>query len=215
MNDIKFVSLADSVFERMEDDILSGEYPKGSVITESKLSQTLGVSRTPIREAIRRLEQEDLIKITTKGILIKGTDERDIEDIYEIRQRIEGLAAKRCAKVITDEQLESLCEIIEMQEYYTEKGMYDKIKDADSAFHEAIYEICGSHVFLSVLSGLHRRIRKFRKISVQNPGRAVLATAEHREIFNALCAHDEKLAEKLTEKHIGNARDNILKTLTK
>ena len=80
--DIKFVSLAESVFERIENDILSGKYKKGETFTESRLSELFGVSRTPIREAIRKLEQENLIKVTTKGVEILGVSPGDIEDIY-------------------------------------------------------------------------------------------------------------------------------------
>ena len=209
--DLKFVSLADSVFERIEGDILSGKYKKGETFTESKLSELFGVSRTPIREAIRRLEQEDLIRITTKGIEIKGISASDIEDIYEIRGRIEGLAAKKCAGIIAEEGLEHLKEIIDLQEFYTGKGLSEKVRDTDSAFHESIYSICGSGIYLSVLKNLHKRIKKYRKLSIQDPERAKRAVLEHREIYDALKKHDGELAEKLTAMHIDNARTNIMK----
>lgn len=209
-SDIKFVSLADSVFERIENDILSGKFRPGETYTECSLSKLFGVSRTPIREAIRRLEQEGLIKITTKGAEILGIDKNDLEDIYEIRSRLEGLAAKKCAGCITDEALAKLKEIIDLQEFYTQKGLSDKIKDTDSAFHETIYAVCGSEIYSSVLSGLHRRIRKFRKLSIQNPERAKCAAREHREILDALEQRDGELAEKLTAQHIENAHKNIV-----
>jgi DNA-binding GntR family transcriptional regulator len=208
--ELKFISLADSVFEKIEGNILSGKYKKGETFTESKLSQLFGVSRTPIREAIRKLEQEDLIRITTKGIEIKGISASDIEDIYEIRSRIEGLAAKKCAGIITEEGLEQLKEIIDLQEFYTQKGLSEKVRDTDSAFHESIYSICGSGIYLSVLKNLHRRIKKYRKLSIQRPERAKKAVLEHREIYDALSKHDGELAEKLTAMHIDNARSNIM-----
>ncbi|MBR5528146.1 MAG: GntR family transcriptional regulator [Clostridia bacterium] len=208
--ELKFVSLADSVFERIENDILSGKFRPGDTYTECTLSKLFGVSRTPVREAIRRLEQEGLIRITTKGAEILGVDMQDLEDIYEIRGRLEGLAAKKCAKKITDEELASLKEIIELHEFYTQKGLSDKIKDTDSEFHETIYAVCGSDIYSSVLSSLHRRIRKYRKLSVQNPTRAAQAAKEHREIYTALENHDGNLAEKLTAQHIENAHKNII-----
>lgn len=210
-SELKFVSLADSVFEKIEADILSGKYRGGETFTESKLSELFGVSRTPIREAIRRLEQENLINITTKGVEILGIERADIEDIYEIRGRIEGLAAKKCAGCITDEELSRLCEIIDLQEFYTLKGLSEKIRDTDSEFHETIYSVCGSGIYLSVLSSLHKRIKKYRRLSIQDPERAKKAVEEHREIYKALAAHDGELAEKLASKHIENARDNVLK----
>jgi len=210
-SELKFVSLADSVFERIEADILSGKYRKGETFTESKLSEIFGVSRTPIREAIGRLEQENLINITTKGVEILGIERSDIEDIYEIRGRIEGLAAKKSAKTITDVDLKKLCDIIDLQEFYTMKGISEKIRDTDSEFHEKIYAVCGSNIYLSVLSNLHKRIKKYRRLSIQNPERAKKAVEEHRGIYEALAAHNGELAEKLAAEHIANARDNILK----
>ncbi len=210
-SELKFVSLADSVFEKIEADILSGKYRKGETFTESKLSELFGVSRTPIREAIRRLEQENLINITTKGVEILGIERSDIEDIYEIRGRIEGLAAKKSAGVISDEDLKKLCEIIDLQEFYTNKGHSEKVRDTDSEFHETIYAVCGSNIYLSVLSNLHRRIKKYRRLSIQDPERAKKAVEEHRGIYEALAARNGELAEKLASEHIANARDNILK----
>ena len=92
------VSIADQVFEKLERDILIGEYNRGDVLTESKLSEILEVSRTPIREALRRLEQEHIIEMTTKGVVVIGISKEDIDMIYEIRVRIEGLAAKNAAE---------------------------------------------------------------------------------------------------------------------
>ena len=93
MKHLQSTSLADQVFERLENDIIHGVYPKGEILTELKLVEQLGVSRTPIREALRRLEQERLIEDTGKGSRVLGITESDLEDIMNIRQRIEGLAA--------------------------------------------------------------------------------------------------------------------------
>ena len=88
------ISIADQVFEELEHDILSGEYERDEILTEMKLSERLGVSRTPIREAMRRLEQEHIIEPTSKGARVIGITKEDIADICEIRLRLEGLAAR-------------------------------------------------------------------------------------------------------------------------
>ena len=93
MKNFKTVSLADQVFEKLEQDIITGVYARGEILTELRLVEQLGVSRTPIREALRRLEQERLIRETGKGSLVLGITVEDLIDIMEIRQRIEGLAA--------------------------------------------------------------------------------------------------------------------------
>ena len=101
MAGFKTVSLADQVFERLEDDIITGVYPRGEILTELKLVEVLGVSRTPIREALRRLEQERLIAESGKGSVVLGITQEDLMDIMDIRQRVEGLAAFYAAKRIT------------------------------------------------------------------------------------------------------------------
>lgn len=207
----KSISIADIVFEKIEDAILSGEFAVGDVITELKLCELLNVSRTPVREALSRLRQEGLIKESGKGAVVVGVSEDDLSDIYEVRMRTEGLAAARCAEVITDEQLKKLAETLELQEFYTAKNQPDSIKKLDSEFHEQIYSYCGSRTLETLLCELHRKVKRYRKTSVSNPDRALMAVKEHREIYEAISARDAKLAEKLTEKHIKNARESIMK----
>ena len=95
------------VINTLEDAILNGSYKEGDSLNELRLSKSLGVSRTPVREALMQLELEGLVKnIPNKGAVVVGISEQDVEDIYEIRIRIEGLAARLCAEKITDEELE-------------------------------------------------------------------------------------------------------------
>ena len=93
----KPTSLADQIFANLESDILSGVYPRGSVLTEVSLSEELGVSRTPVREALKRLEQEHLVEECGKGLLVLSITEEDARIIYRIREKVEGLAAAACA----------------------------------------------------------------------------------------------------------------------
>ena len=207
----KSISMADIVFEKIEDAILSGEFAEGDVISELKLCDMLKVSRTPVREALTRLKQEGLVKESGKGAVVVGVNESDLFDIYEVRMRIEGLAAAKCAEVITDKQLKSLGETLELQEFYTAKKKPDSIKKLDSHFHEQIYSYCQSRTLETLLSELHRKVKRYRKTSVSNPERAVMAVKEHREIFEAIASHDAALAEELAEKHIRNAKESIIK----
>ena len=101
----QMLSLADQVFDVIERDILNGTYERGEFLTETGLSDRLGVSRTPVREAIRRLCQEHLLEVTKHGLQVVGVSPEDIRDIYEIRYRIEGLAARRVAETVTPEQI--------------------------------------------------------------------------------------------------------------
>ncbi len=204
------VSLADRVFETLEQNILSEEYAPGTLLTEIGLSESLGVSRTPVREAVRRLEQEGLLRESGKGMIVVGISKEDLGDIYEIRERIEGLCAARAAGHMTDGQIAALRETVELQEFYTQKKNAAGIRNIDSALHEAIYENCGSRILRDTLSSLHRKLQRYRKESVTDDARAALAAAEHRAIIDAIAAHDAAGAEALMVRHIQNAKKHIL-----
>jgi len=204
-------SLADFVFETLENDILSGIYKRGDTLTELKLCERLGVSRTPIREALNRLKEQQLVTATSShSVVVRGVSEQDLADIYEIRLRIEGYATRLCAERIIDEQLNELKEIVALQEFYTERGGAANIRDMDSRFHELVYQYCGSEILQSTLSDLHHKVQRYRKLSVEHPERAQVAVKEHADILRALEQHDGEEAERLTILHIENAKRCIV-----
>ncbi|MCQ2413793.1 MAG: GntR family transcriptional regulator [Clostridia bacterium] len=207
----KTISLADQVFERLESEILTGKYNRGEIITELHLSEDLGVSRTPIREALRRLEQEHLVDISTKGIVIIGVSEEDLEDIYMIRERLEFIAASLAAEKRTEKDIAELRESLELQQYYVERRDADRIKFMDSKFHELVYRISGSTVLYDTLLPLHNKVQKFRKASVQNESRADASLAEHKRIFEAIAAGDKDAAAEAMKIHIINAGNHVIK----
>ena len=207
----KTVSLADQVFEHIERDILSGKYERGEIITEGKLSAELGVSRTPIREALRRLDQEHLIEESGKGSVVIGISEKDLEDIFLIRKQLECLAASMAAKNHTDEQLAELKETLELQEFYVTKADTEHVKYMDNKFHRILYKLTGSTVFYDTLVPLHRKIQKYRRASLQSKSRATESVLEHRKIYEAIARGDEELAYKTVLEHIENAYNHIKK----
>ena len=212
MNERKSISIADQIFEQLERDILSGKYPRGELLTELRLSEELGVSRTPIREAIRRLEQENILEEAGRGVTVVGISREDMLDMYEIRIRIEGLAAEWAAARITDEELAAMRETLELQRYYTEKsggGHSDQIKNLDSQFHELVYRACGSRALMDTLLGLHKKMTKFRMASVSKHSRALQSVEEHEAILAALSAHDGAAANAAMTQHVQNARDRM------
>ena len=207
----KTVSLADQVFEHIEGDILSGKYARGEIITESKMSAELGVSRTPIREAFRRLSQEHLIEESGKGSVVIGITEKDLDDIFLIREKLECLAAKFAAENHTDQQLEELKEALELQEFYLEKHDTEHIKYMDNQFHRILYKLTGSTVFFDTLVPLHKKIQKYRKASVQSSSRAAASVEEHRKIYEAIAAKNAADAAKFASEHVINAYNHIKK----
>ncbi len=204
------ISLADQVFERLESEILTGKYQRGEILTELRLVSDLGVSRTPVRESLRRLEQEHIIEISGKGIVVLGVTEQDLEDIFAIRKQIEGMASYDTAIRITEEQLAELRETLELQEFYVSKQDAEHIKAMDSKFHQLIYRFCGSTVLYDTLMPLHKKVQKYRKASVENNSRAQQSAKEHRAIYEAIAAHNAELAAQYTTEHIINAANHIL-----
>lgn len=210
MREFKTISLADQVFEKLESDIITGIYPRGEVLTELKLVEQLGVSRTPIREALRRLEQERLITDSGKGSVVLGITIEDLMDIMEIRHRVEGLAAYYATQNMTDEELAQLRSISELQDFYFVKRDLDRLRQMDDQFHNMIYELSGRTVLRDALQPLHRKTQRYRKQSISNDDRLAASINEHKAIFKAMEAKDAAKAEKLMTKHISNAKEYMV-----
>ena len=206
----KHYSLADQVFEKLENDILGGQYARGEILTELRLCQELGVSRTPVREALRRLQQEHILEETGKGMKVLGINQEDLKDIMELRLCIEGIAAARTAERITDEELQKLKETLELQEFYANKEDSDHIKGMDSRFHELIYQFSGSVIFYDTLTPLHKKVQRYRKQAVEDQSRALASVEEHRAIYEAIAAHDPELAAERILAHTKNAKLHII-----
>ena len=183
-------SLRIRVFNAIENAILDGEYKDGDSLNELRLSKELGVSRTPVREALMQLELEGLVKnVPNKGAVVIGVTEQDIHDIYEIRIRLEGLAARLCAENITEDELRALAQIVDLQEFYLLKNDTEQIWKLDGDFHKIIYDASRSRPLRFTLSNFHNYIKKARDISVQTEGRAEKTVAEHRAILDAIKAN--------------------------
>ena len=206
-------SLADQVFEKLESDIIHGVYARGEVLTELKLVEQLGVSRTPIREALRRLEQERLIEDTPKGSVVLGITPDDLLDIMNIREQIECLAAYYACINMTPEGLKELEEIVDLQDFYFSKWDTDRLRQADDRFHDAICELSRRTVIRDTLVPLHRKTRRYRKSAIQNKDRAVLSLQEHRAIFNALKEGDPEKTKDVMKTHIAKAKKHMLEGL--
>ena len=210
MRAFKSTSLADQVFEKLEDDIIHGVYPRGEILTELKLVEQLGVSRTPIREALRRLEQERLIEDTGKGSVVLGITEEDLVDIMNIRQNVESLAAFYAATNITEEGKEKLTHIVDLQDFYFERNEIEHMRKVDDEFHDQICLLSKRAVIMDTLIPLHRKTRRYRKIALEDKNRNQVTRKEHRAIYEAIISGDGELAAKLTAQHIKNAKEHML-----
>ncbi len=206
MREFRTASLADQVFNKLENDIIQGVYPRGEVLTELKLVEQLGVSRTPIREALRRLEQERLIEDTGKGSVVLGITDDDLLDIMNIRQPIEALAAYYATINMTPEGIKEMAHIMDLQDFYFSKWDVEHLRQVDDAFHDAICYMSKRTVITDTLIPLHRKTRRYRRIAMSDKARATCSLREHHEIFDAIAQGNAELAQALTAKHIENAK---------
>ena len=210
LKQFKSTSLADQVFDRLENDIIQGVYPKGEILTELKLVEQLGVSRTPIREALRRLEQERLIEDAGKGSRVLGITEGDLWDIMTIRERVEGVAAYYATLNMTPEGLKEMTHLVDLQEFYFEKKDAERLRQVDDQFHDIICLLSKRTVIMDTLIPLHRKTRRYRRIAMDDWTRATKTKGEHYEIYKAIASGNAELAEQLTAQHITNAKIHMM-----
>ncbi|MGI5891891.1 MAG: GntR family transcriptional regulator [Bacillota bacterium] len=202
--------LRSRVFRQIENDIISGKYQFGDSLTEKELSEQMGVSRTPIREAFRQLELEGLVQsIPNKGVIVTGIAQQDIEDIYSIKIAVEGLASRLAAERITEKELADLEETVALMEFYVGKNDMHHVLQLDSRFHEIIFTASNNRPLMLMLTNFHNYVQRARNESLATPGRAKKTLQEHRLILEAIKERNPDKVEELTKNHIQNTMDNL------
>lgn len=206
--------LRDLVFESLKEAILSQKLRPGERLLENELAEELGVSRTPIREAIRRLEQEGLVvMLPRKGAYVAGISLKDIHEVYEIRAALEALALELAATYITDEELDELALQVEEEEALTDAGRLNEIIFIDSSFHDLIYQYARNNKLTQFVDILQEQFKRFRALPLGASARSNTALEEHQQILAALKAHDSALAADLAKKHIAGAERALIAAL--
>ena len=203
-------SLRGQVFDKIRSDILNGKYKRGEELVESSIGKELGISRTPVREAIRQLELEGLVQLVpNKGAFVTGISEKDVRDIYLIRARLEGLAARMAAKNITPELLDAMEETVVLSEYHAKKEHYEQVCEMDSKFHKLLYKASGSRILEHTLTDFHQYVQRVRMASIMKKRRMEKSNDEHDAILTAIREHDEEKAELVATRHISNTVENL------
>lgn len=205
-------SLRGRVFHKLRADILSGKYEEHEELKEVAIGEEMGVSRTPVREAFRQLELEGLIQIIpNKGAYVTGITEKDVKDIYMIRSQLEGLCARWATEHITREQMDEMEENVYLAEFHAGKGHLEQLAELDNRFHEIMYEACDSKILEHQLKDLHQYVLRVRKKTLSNADRGPKSNEEHKEIMEAVKVGDGALAERLANRHMINAYENMVK----
>jgi len=205
-------SLTSLIFDKIREDILNDKYRPGEKIVEAKLAEELGVSRTPVREALKQLELDGLIdNIPNRGVVVKGVTTQDIKDIYTIRIAIEGVAVRWAIERMEDEELDELKEIYELMEFYTFKKDVDKIFELNTKFHETIYKATKSRYLEQILKDFQLFIKATRNKSLRCEGRMQEALEEHKAIIDAFIERDSEEAVEAIVKHVNSSKKNAEK----
>ncbi len=200
-------SLSNSLFNQLRIDILQGKLKAGEKLTEQRICAEYVVSRTPVREAFQKLENDGLIEtIPNRGAFVVGVSDRDIEDMYELRKAYEAIAVRWAIQRITEEEFQQLQEAYEFMEFYTMKKDIEKMLNINMQFHQLIYNAAHNHMLLHTLTNfqIYTKQRRGTKTYADNYLEEVLA--EHQEIFQAFSAKDEEAAAAAIVRHLDNAK---------
>jgi len=204
MKDLKTVHQA--VFERLREAILTGYFRPGQRLVERELAEAMQISRTPIREALRKLEKEKLVtNIPYRGVFVSEVSAKTAREVYQVRMVLEGLATALAAARATPQDLALLRGIMEDLEKAVAEGRLEQVIEGNKRFHTAIAEIAGNEVLRDVLRGLQAHVSLLRVTSLSQPGRPEATLKEHRAIYEAIAAGDPEQAEKLAADHVRRA----------
>ncbi len=200
-----YLPLRDVVFQTLREAILKGELKPGERLMELQLADKLGVSRTPIREAIRMLELEGLaVTVPRKGAEVAKMTLKDMEDVLEIREALDELAAQIACDKITPEQMVRLCNAKKEFEKSTKTNDLKAIAEADVRFHDVIYEATDNPKLVSLLNNLREQVYRYRVEYIKNPQNYPILIEEHANILNALSKGDKEAVKQAMHVHVEN-----------
>ncbi|GAB4265317.1 GntR family transcriptional regulator [Thermincola ferriacetica] len=206
--------LREIVFEALREAIINGTLEPGERLMEIQLAEEMGVSRTPVREAIRKLELEGfVVMVPRKGACVAGLSMKDIADVFEIRTALESLAAGLAAERITEEELENLERLLVKIGECVQANDLDKLIEVDTEFHDVLFKATRNERLVQIISNLREQIQRFRTTSLASPGRMKYALEEHKKIVEAVSERNVELAQKLAAEHIENAENIMLNVL--
>lgn len=206
--------LREVVCETLRDAVRRGILQPGERLMEIQLAEDLGVSRTPVREAIRKLEMEGyVIMMPRRGTYVADLSIRDINEVFEIRTSLESLASGLAAERINEDELEKLQRLLVEIGAYIKSGDMESIVRTDTEFHDLLYQASRNTRLVGIISNLREQLTRFRTTSMSFPGRLKATLEEHRKIVEAIAQGDEKAARKAAEHHMEKSEQTLLASM--
>jgi DNA-binding GntR family transcriptional regulator len=210
LNDYK--PLREVIFNTLREAIIAGELKPGERLMEVKLAEKMGVSRTPVREAIRKLELEGLVDMfPRKGAHVAELSAKDIMDVLEVRASLDALATALAAERIFDEEIKELKHVLTQFISYSEKDNLQGVIKKDVEFHDLIYRASRNERLIQIASNLREQVQRFRVIYLKDFSSSRDIIKEHEAIFEAVSDRDVKSAQRLALIHINNQQKTIIK----
>jgi DNA-binding GntR family transcriptional regulator len=211
---IEYKNLNRLVYERLRNEILEAKLPPGTRIKQEELTKRLGVSRTPIREAIQRLEMEGLVQFVRRSsVIVSPISRAKIEEIFDLRALLESYAAERAADNLTDKDFKKLRKLIsEMDEHYGDQEI-ERLLAKNDEFHRLICQRAGNNTLLEMVEEIWRDIKRLRINYLITEEGHQRSTREHEQLVNALERHDKKVIRDIANKHAMSTKTGILGTL--
>jgi DNA-binding GntR family transcriptional regulator len=210
----KLKSLTDVAYHTIKDEILTNKLRPGESLPLERYINDLSLSRTPLREAVLRLEKEGLVEIKPRmGTFVAHLNLREIQEIYQVRRTLEGLAARLAAERIKVESLKEVETNLLRHSLKGSKINYEAISETGQSLHRFIINSCGNSVLSRIIQSLQDHFTRFRSLSLDIPEKVLSSHQEHLKILDALKKRDGELAEKLIHEHFDNAAKYLLENL--
>ena len=207
----EYLPLRDVVFNTLRQAILKGELKPGERLMEIALAERLGVSRTPIREAMRKLEQEGLVvMIPRRGAQVANITEKDLNDVLEVRIALENVAIEKACARMTEEEMRRLWLAAKEFEHTIAEGNLVKLAEADVAFHEVIYQASDNKRLIQVLNNMREQIYRYRVEYLKREEAYPQLIAEHAAIIEYISKGEKKAATDVMCKHIDNQVTTVI-----
>jgi DNA-binding GntR family transcriptional regulator len=195
--------LSEDIADSIKTAIIKGKFKPGEKISEGELAESMGISRTPLREAFRRLENEGFIQIIPrKGAVVSRIDAKEAISLYEIKSVLEGLAARLAAANMKEKDIAKLEKINNELKELIDKNDLESFYRVHTRFHEGFVKACGNKRLIQMISNLNDHFSRFGIISLTLPGQFEMAFQQHSEIIEALKSADEDLAEQKVKTNV-------------
>jgi DNA-binding GntR family transcriptional regulator len=207
--------IREKVYEHLKSDILSGRYTPGEKLAEEHLAETLGVSRTPVREALHKLDSEGLIKPRKKrGFIVSRDTKEEVEELFELRSILEGHTLRVISRIISEEILSELNESIQKAEEALKRNRIEEVFKWNTRFHDTLHELVADKTRLhQLIVNIRKYVLRYRKDTLRYPDGGRRAVEGHKKILLALRLKDPELCERVMREHIKEAMNDAIQSL--